>query len=133
MVRLSVLFVGVLLVAAVLPMLAADAGTDLLEAARKGKAKEIEALLGKGADLEVRDNDGRTPLMLAAQYGRTDCVRLLLEKGAKPDARDARHWTAYMLALLAPSGGMVHTPHDAVLKLLTQPKRLRVAIVASWS
>jgi hypothetical protein len=38
-----------------------------------------------------------------------------------------------MLALLAPSGGMVHTRHDAVLKLLPQPKRFRLAITASWT
>ena len=81
----------------------------------------------------ARDKDGRTPLMLAAQYGRTDSVRLLLDKGAKPDARDTHHWNAFMLALLAPSGGMVHTTHDAVLKLLPQPKRFRVAITASWA
>src|ERR1035441_8766576 len=91
---------------------------DILEAARKGQSKEIEALLAKGADLEARDKEGRTPLMLAAQYGRTATVRLLLGKGAKPDARDTRRWNAYMQALLAPSGGVVHSTHNAVLKLL---------------
>jgi hypothetical protein len=106
---------------------------DILEAARKGKSREIEALLAKGSDIEARDKDGRTALMLAAQYGRTGTVQMLLEKGAKPDARDARRWNAFMLALLAPSGGVVHTTHDAVLKLLPQPKRFRVAISAGWN
>ena len=106
---------------------------DILEAAKKGNAKEIEALLAKGADLEARDKEGRTPLMLAAQYGRTASVRLLLDKGAKPDARDRHRWNAYMLALLAPSGGVVHTTHEAVLKLLPQPKRFRLAITANWT
>ena len=124
---------AVLLFAA-FPILAADAHLDILEAARKGKAKEIEALLAKGADLEARDKDGRTPLMLAAQYGHTASVRLLLDKGAKPDARDTRRWNAYMLALLSPSGGVVvHTAHSAVLKLLPQPQRFRLAITASWT
>jgi ankyrin repeat protein len=121
------------LLAAALPLLAADAPMDILEAARKGKAKEIEALLAKGAGLETKDKDGRTPLMLAAQYGRTAAVRLLLDKGAKPDARDAHRWNAFMLALLAPSRGVVHTTHDAVLKLLPQPKRFRLAVTASWA
>ena len=106
---------------------------DILEAAKKGKAKEIEALLNKGADLEAKDRDGRTPLMLAAQYGRTSTVRLLLAKGAKPDARDRHRWNAFMLALLSPSGGVIHTTHEAVLKLLPQPKRLRLVITASWT
>lgn len=106
---------------------------DILEAARKGKAKEIEALLTKGADLEARDRDGRTPLMLAAQYGRTATVSLLLAKGAKADARDTHRWNAFMLALLAPSGRLLHNAHDAVLKLLPPPKRIRLAIIASWT
>jgi len=38
-----------------------------------------------------------------------------------------------MLALLAPSGGVVHTTHEAVLKLLPQPKHFRLAITASWA
>lgn len=122
---------AVILAAASL-IVAADAPMDILEAARKGKAKEIEVLLTKGADLEAKDRDGRTPLMLAAQYGRTSTVRLLLAKGAKPDARDSHRWNAFMLALLSPSGGVIHTTHDAVLKLLPQPKRLRLAITASW-
>jgi ankyrin repeat protein len=122
-----------ILAIAALPLLAAESAPDLLEAAKKGKNADIVQLLAKGADLETKDRDGRTPLMLAAQYGRTATVRLLLEKGAKPDTRDARGWNAFMLALLAPSGGVVHTSHDAVLKLLPQPKRFRIAIDASWS
>jgi ankyrin repeat protein len=121
------------ILAAAFTALAADVPMDLLEAARKGKDKEIEALLAKGSDIETRDKDGRTPLMLAAQYGRTASVRMLLDKGAKADARDAHRWNAFMLALLSPSGGVVHTTHDAVLKLLPQPKRFRVAITASWA
>ena len=120
-------------IVAALPMLAADAPLDILQAARKGLTRELGTLLRKGADLEARDKEGRTPLMLAAQYGRTATVRMLLDKGAKPDVRDSHGWNAYMLALLAPSGGMVHTRHDAVLKLLPQPKRFRLAITASWT
>ena len=122
-----------IILAALLPVLAAGPQIDILDAAKKGKTKEVEALLAKGADLEARDSNGRTPLMLAAQYGRTDTVRLLLDKGAQPDARDSHRWNAYMLALLAPSGGVVHTSHDAVLKLLPQPKRFRLAVIASWT
>jgi len=121
------------LFAAALPMLAADAPLDILAAARKGMTRELTTLLLKGADLEARDKQGRTPLMLAAQYGRTATVRLLLDKGARPGVRDSHGWNAYMLALLAPSGGVIHTTHEAVLKLLPQPKRFRLAITASWT
>src|ERR1035441_7573771 len=97
------------LLTTVLPLLAADEPLDILQAARKGMTRELATLLLKGADLEARDKQGRTPLMLAAQYGRTATLRLLLSKGAKPDVRDSHGWNAYMLALLAPSGGMVHS------------------------
>jgi hypothetical protein len=118
---------------AVLPLLAAENSPDLLDAAKKGKTALVGQLLDKGADLESQDREGRTPLMLAAQYGHAPTVRLLLDKGAKAGARDSQGWNAYMLALLSPSGGVVHTPHDAVLKMLPQPKRFRLAIDAAWT
>jgi hypothetical protein len=118
---------------AALRLFAADNSPELLEAAKKGRSPQVEQLLAGGADLESKDHDGRTPLMLAAQYGRTATVRLLLAKGANAGARDAQGWNAFMLALLAPSGGVVHTTHDAVLKLLPQPRRFRIAIDAGWS
>jgi hypothetical protein len=129
-----VLTMAAALLQLVLPSLAADTPLDLLEAARKGKTAEVETLLTKGADLEMRDKNGRSPLMLAAQYGRTATVKLLLAKGARPDARDARGWDAFMLALLAPSGGVagvIHTAHDAILALLPQPRRLRLVVDAA--
>ena len=125
--------VCVVLLAVSFGLSAADAPLDLLEAARKGDAKSAAAMLAKGADIEMRDRDGKTPLMLAAQYGRTSIVKLLLDKGAKAEARDSQHWNAYMWALLQPSGGVIHTRHDAVLKLLPQPKRLRLGVVTNWS
>jgi len=127
---LSVLF----LLALCSPVFAADPQQpDLLEIARKGRTKDVEALLAHGGDIEMKDKDGRTPLMLAAQYGRTATVELLLAKGAKPATRDNHGWNAYMLALLAPSGGVVHTAHDKVLRLLPQPKRFRLQLDAGWS
>jgi ankyrin repeat protein len=116
-----------------LPLPAADVPPDILDAARGGKEKVVAALLAKGADIESRDKEDKTPLMLAAQYGRATTVKLLLDRGAKPDARDAHRWNAYMWALLEPSGGGIHTRHDAVLKLLPQPKRFRLAVTAGWT
>jgi hypothetical protein len=116
-----------------LPSRAAVPAEDWLAVAKQGKTDRVEALLKAGADLEASDKDGRTALMLAAQYGRADTVRLLLAKGAKADARDKRGWNAYMLTLLAPSGGVIHTIHDNVLKLLPQPPRMRLAVDVSWA
>lgn len=125
-----------LAIALALPCFAADPPPDLLEFARKGRTQEAEALLAKGADIEMKDRDGRTPLMLAAQYGRTATVQLLLSKGAQTGTRDKDGWNAYMLALLAPAGGVagvVHGAHDKVLRLLPQPKRFRLQVNAGWT
>jgi hypothetical protein len=125
-----------LAIALSIPLFAADTPPDLIEAARKGRTQDVEALLAKGADIETKDRDGRTPLMLAAQYGRTTTVELLLAKGAKPGVRDAHGWNAYMLALLSPAGGVAGVtrgPHDKVLSLLPEPRRFRVQVNASWS
>jgi hypothetical protein len=112
---------------------AQDRPPDLLEAAKKGRTKDVETLLATGAPIESKDKEGRTPLMLAAQYGRTATVELLLKKGANPRTRDDKGWDAYMLALLSPSGGLVHTVHDSVLRLLPQPKHFRVLVTISWT
>jgi hypothetical protein len=119
-----------------LPSYAADIPPDLLEAAKKGRTQDVEALLAKGADIEMKDRDGRTPLMLAAQYGRTSTVELLLAKGARTDTRDTHGWTAYALPLLSPEGGVagvVHTAHEKVLRLLPQPPRFRLQVNAGWT
>jgi ankyrin repeat protein len=41
-----------------------------------------EALIAKGANLNVRDVIGNTPLLLAISGGRFDIAKLLVERGA---------------------------------------------------
>ncbi|MHC4351479.1 MAG: ankyrin repeat domain-containing protein [Planctomycetota bacterium] len=65
----------------------------LHEAAEKGDAKEIQALISKGADLNATDSDGRTPLHCAVgsenlRDSHLDVAKLLLAHGAAIDARD---------------------------------------------
>ncbi|CAE7780175.1 ANKRD50 [Symbiodinium sp. CCMP2592] len=48
----------------------------------------VEALLEKGAEVELTDVDERTPLHLAARDGRTQAVSLLLDAGSEVDALD---------------------------------------------
>jgi len=116
-------------------LLAAAAGAqpnELLDAARAGRTRQVEEAIAKGGTVEGRDARGRTPLMLAAEGGHAAAVRILLGNGADSNARDPHGWSAYMFALLAPSGEAAHA-HEAVLKLLPQPPRVRVAVNAMWS
>jgi len=52
----------------------------LLSAAGNGDLKTIQAISGKGFDLNTSDYDGRTALHLAASEGNDEVVRYLLEK-----------------------------------------------------
>jgi len=52
-------------------------------AAQNGHTEVVEALLGKGANVNAKDNDGATALMAAVHKGHTDIVQLLKKAGAK--------------------------------------------------
>ena len=60
--------------------------TPLTWAALVGQQGAAEALIGRGADVSARNNDGGTALHAAAFLGRDGIVALLLRKGAKADA-----------------------------------------------
>lgn len=56
-------------------------------------------LMGRHADIKVRDERGRTPLIFAAFFNRHEMVKMLLEAGADPNEKDhskqtALHWVA---------------------------------------
>ena len=48
----------------------------------------LRRLLGHGARVDVKDNDGREPLMWAASAGSTDAILTLVNAGAAVSARD---------------------------------------------
>ncbi len=71
---------------------------DLLKMAKKGKDGLVETLLAAGADVNVRDENGRTALMLASLGGHLKTVERLLDAGAHVDAKDGEGKTAQDLA-----------------------------------
>lgn len=61
---------------------------QLYEAARKGDAAEVKALLDKGADVNAKFRYGATALFKAAERGNTEVVKLLIERGADVNVKD---------------------------------------------
>ncbi|KAB8276988.1 ankyrin repeat-containing domain protein [Aspergillus minisclerotigenes] len=57
-------------------------------AQRPEQPKILELLLANGADLDLKDGDGRTPLSWAARQGVIHTTQFLLERNADPNSRD---------------------------------------------
>ncbi|XP_066488317.1 ankyrin repeat domain-containing protein 53 [Tiliqua scincoides] len=55
----------------------------------EGRALEcLQYLIGKGADVNVQNQNGVSPLHKAASEGRRDCIKALVEAGADVHAKD---------------------------------------------
>ncbi len=91
---------------------AGDARRDALWAAvRNGDAKEVRALLDKGADVNAKNEIGITALWIAANKEKPEIVELLLRAGADVNARDGI-WYETPLSVAVGEG------HTAIVKLL---------------
>lgn len=79
----------------------ADRGSSaLMESVVQGDMEMVEALLERGADLNLRSKNGQTALMLAIGEGRSEIARLLIERGADLTPADALGMTAKKYAEL---------------------------------
>ncbi|PYR02617.1 MAG: hypothetical protein DMF97_04195 [Acidobacteria bacterium] len=93
----------------------AGAGSPVADAAMRGDASAVRALLQRGADVNAAQGDGMTALHWAAEHGDHDLAAVLLESGANPGAetRIGRHTPLHV----APQGG-----HHLVVRTLLQNK-----------
>ena len=76
----------------------ARSAQDLINAAGRGDAAPVQALIANGADVNAKDSSGLTALMWASQNGRLDVVQALIAKGADVNAKDSGGLTALMSA-----------------------------------
>jgi uncharacterized protein len=91
----------------------------IIEAAEKGEAEIVRALLARGASVAVTDGHGRTAIFLAAQSGNVDILRALLAAGADVNDGAAKGHTPLTAAV-----GFGHA--EAVRFLLKSGARLDV-------
>ena len=73
-----------------LPRPPAVGNMELIAAAQRGDVQTVRALLGAGADINGRDDQGRTAVLAATQSHRTEMVGLLTRAGADINQRDNR-------------------------------------------
>ena len=68
--------------------------TALHFASVTGDLKVVEALLSKGAEIDVQDEDRCTPLMLASRWGHINILLYLIDHDADVNKKDGRKRTA---------------------------------------
>jgi hypothetical protein len=78
-----------------------NVNNELLSAASSGNTATAARLLGQGADVDAKNNQGDTPLMLATKSGKIDTAKLLIEKGANLEAKNNVGETALIAACTA--------------------------------
>jgi ankyrin repeat protein len=71
---------------------------ELMTAAFWGRPEKLAEILPRGADVNVRSENGYTPLMFASIYNNADAVKFLIESGADPNARNADGNTPLLMA-----------------------------------
>ena len=76
--------------------------SEFLEAAMRGDQSAVSALIERGIDVNVLDEEGRSALQLASFDGHHEVVTLLLKRGANVDHIDAKGRTALMFASTGP-------------------------------
>src|SRR5437773_3509852 len=103
---------------------AGAADSPVADAAMRGDASAVRALLQRGADVNAAQGDGMTALRWAAEHGDHDLAAVLLESGANPGAetRIGRHTPLHVAA----QGG-----HHLVVRTLLQNKAGKAGVNAT--
>src|ERR1051325_3868072 len=94
--------------------------SDLMMAASRGDAAEVQSLLDSGAQIDAQDVFGNTALIYAAAAGHLEIVELLLRYGARADIKNQVGVTA---AMRAAAGGFarVAEPLERKQAFMQQP------------
>ena len=73
-------------------------GRTALMSASRGREDVVRILLGAGADVNIKGDDGWTALMIAVESGHKEIVEMLLDRGADVNQKNEHSTTALMIA-----------------------------------
>ena len=113
--------------------------TPLIDAAAAGDLEVINELIAQGADLEVKDADGRTPLHAvisklirrgSQRSALLDCAKALLTAGAHPSAVQGQGHDAMYFAVIYHVSGLVKLLKTSGMKILSSCSLLE--FINSW-
>ncbi|MCF6338128.1 MAG: ankyrin repeat domain-containing protein [Gammaproteobacteria bacterium] len=104
--KLCVLALGVVLLSAC----SREYTTEMMNAAKDGNLKFVQAAAQRGADVSERSNKGKNALMFAASENHYEVAQWLIEQGVDVNAADNYGTTALIVAATA--------GHHEVVKLL---------------
>jgi ankyrin repeat protein len=85
---------------------------SLLKASKDGDLKKAKRAIKKGANVNVKDEDGFTPLHKASKEGNDAVVSLLLEKGGDIEAKTKDGWKPLHIAC--------QNGHESIVSLLME-------------
>jgi ankyrin repeat protein len=95
-----VIVISAMLVVSVLAVLSLDGGDPtLFEAVKGNDVQAVKVLIGRGADVNARSEDGNTPLAIAVYEGHVEMADLLLAAGAEINAKYPGGATVVMTAV----------------------------------
>ncbi|MRR52756.1 MAG: hypothetical protein EG825_17945, partial [Rhodocyclaceae bacterium] len=110
--------------------------TPLHQAAAGGHLDTVKMLIGKGADVNARTQNGRTPLHLAAFGGHMETAEAIIAAGADVNARDNQGNTPLSLASAGGHGNtaeMLIAKGSEVNPVSPDEKAIRDTIKNFWS
>jgi ankyrin repeat protein len=86
---------------------------ELTETSRAGDLELCRQLIAKGADKEMKDNDGDTALYIACGNGHSEMVKLLIESGVGKETVTSIHGSTPLIIACAKG-------HFEVVKMLIE-------------
>ncbi|KAE8445519.1 hypothetical protein EG329_013282 [Mollisiaceae sp. DMI_Dod_QoI] len=106
---------------------AQSGSTALHRASQKGHQESVEALLGNGASIEIKDDNDWTALHTAAYYGHEGVIKALLKRGANIEVK-----TALSMATALHKASL-HGQHRIVELLLDSGADIEAKDVEGWT